>query len=235
MALSADGLKILTQEINAKKDLFIYPAGHPGPTLQSMITILAKKTAASVDINSAEQILDALSWCLEQNASELCDDIVQRFCAAPISNANYIKTVLVPLLPQLRKWAVQNKKNMDGTIRKVVVMWTEKVLGLPAANSLLSTQLTSLAKWNCQCSACVLAREFLTKHQGQSTQLHRIGAPTRKHVELNLTTHARGLATWELVRTTPQSLSVRVNCIGGAYPVAHVFASSQSLTPCVAS
>lgn len=209
MKLSAEGLQILIQEMNAKKDLFVYPAGYTGPTLQSMIAVLAKKTAASASIGSPQQILDALDWCLKQNVPELCDDIVQRCCAAPTSNKNYVKPVLVPLLPLLRKWAAQNKTDMDDTVRKIVVMWTEKILGLlPAANATLSTQLTNLAKWTCMCNPCSSARNFF-KREDKSTQLYRIGAPARKHVESQLAAHARGLATWDMIRTTPQGLSVR--------------------------
>lgn len=93
----------------------------------------------------------------------------------------------------------------------------EYVLGrTPAPNVSLSRQLTNLARWICSCHVCKQGRVFFSKSVQGSMTLERIGAPARKHVEGYLATYARSLATWDLVRTTPQSLSVRVQLYSGS-------------------
>lgn len=178
-----------------------------------MISTLAKRTTARVSIISTAAIISALDWCISIGTPELTADVVQRFTSSSQVNIQYISTVLVPLLPELQKWSAKNNRNMDLATRKILVTWIEKILGpCPAANSTLANQLNSLSRWTCSCHYCDCARAFLTKREQKSTRFDRIGAPSRKHLESFLGMHARDLATWDMVRTTPQGLIVRGHC-----------------------
>ena len=95
------------------------------------------------------------------------------------------------------------------SFQRVMAAWTDKVLGAaPTGNAGLSEQLKGLSRWTCSCTYCNTARTFLIKTSGKSTSMTRIGAPNRKHVEQQLSAYARGVATYEMIRSTPQGLMV---------------------------
>lgn len=174
-----------------------------------MINTLAKRTAARVSIVTTTAIISALDWCISIGEAELTNDIVERFTSSSQASAQYINTVLAPLLPELQKWSTKNNRDMNVATRKILVAWTKNVLGpLPATNPGLAAQLNNLTKWTCSCGYCNNARAFLTKKEEKSTQFYRIGAPSRKHLEGHLGVHARSLATWDMIRSTPQGLNV---------------------------
>ena len=73
-----------------------------------------------------------------------------------------------------------------------------------------AAQLQDLARWTrtCSCDPCTRAREALTQSTERSVRIERIGAQAKKHVESKLRAHAGLLATWTMLRTTPQGLEV---------------------------
>jgi hypothetical protein len=159
--------------------------------------------------------MTVLNLCTKLKVPELCEEMFNRIDTinAQTESETLILNVLIPLLPQLRLWASQNNRNVDSMVQKIVGTWT-KILGVaPTTDASLSNRLSVLARWTCDCQSCVNARNFLTKDASPTITLYRIGAVVRKHVEKYLTSHARGLATWDLVRSTPQSLSVGLSSL----------------------
>lgn len=222
MNISGAGLQTLIAQLREKRALFVFPADYNGPTIESMVHVLAKRAAARVNITTIAAIIAALDWCISVGAPELTVDVAERLSSPPQANEQYISTVLVPLLPVLQKWSVKNHRNMNVAIRNILVTWTEMVLGpFPAAGSTLAAQLNNLKWWTCPCRHCQNARIFLTKKDGRTTRLLSIGAASRKHLEGHLDKHARNLATWDLIHTTPQGLTVR-----GHWPMIHIMQQS---------
>ena len=210
MNLNGSGLQLVIEQLIAKRDKFVLSAGVVGPSVDAMIQTLSKRVASRITLQSPEQVIAALDWSLTIKAPQLCDEVLTHLLRPTALSSNSIEKILVPLLPKLRTWGNQNHRDINPILQKIVTIWMDNILGaVPAANPALANQLAVLSKWTCNCSPCSSARTFLTGSDQKQTTLYRIGAPSKKHVEAFLSSHARGLATCCLVRTTPQSLEVR--------------------------
>ena len=86
--------------------------------------------------------------------------------------------------------------------------WFTNVLGnKPEADC--DSVMQSISQWSCSCQYCPRVRCFLQTSLDASLQLHRIGAPTRKHIEVYLIQHARLAVTYSTIGGSPQGLMVR--------------------------
>lgn len=196
--------------MTARGEVVVSSGGYPdlAATWQAKIAELAKHAVARIDLSSDRQILDALDWSIEVNVPDLCDDVLKRALNPSVAGRRYIEDVLVPLVPKLRQWGVKHGHSMDSTLRKIVVIWKEKVLG--ASNPTIADRLNELKiKWTCYCEWCRGVRNFIVNPNETST-LEPLGFKGCKHVDTFLGLYARGLVTWSKIKSTkPHSLSVR--------------------------
>ena len=211
--MSETAVREFVEEIRNQRSRFVFPESYTGRTLDSVIAAFAGKYIKSVVPHNVGVIISVLNWCSALQLPALFGLFIEQFTHPTKLNANYIKGVLVPLLPELKLWALQH--NMLDTLApafsKIVVSWVDRVLGpSPLPNPALSLQLKNLARWSCGCTYCHITKQFLTTSPESSKSLIKIGAPNRKHVEQELAVHARGLATSTLIRQSPQGLTVSV-------------------------
>lgn len=210
--LSPTILQYLIEELSQRKERFAALA------VEDMSPILTQQFLERVDLKNRTNIIRALDLCVTAEALDLCDDVITKCLSNTVATPKYIEEILIPLLPELRTWADHHDRNMDGSVRAIVIAWLERVLGpQPAPDASVANQLTSLFKWTCECLPCVDARTFLIKGEEDSMTLDRIGMQPRRHVEGFLGLHAARLASWVMLRTKPQSLKVSGHVFVRAY------------------
>ncbi|KAL0064875.1 hypothetical protein AAF712_008128 [Marasmius tenuissimus] len=162
----------------------------------------------------ATSILAILDTCDKLGGLSALAVVLKRILA-PKMTAEYLRNALVPLLPGLCQLAQREGKAVSSepfasTIRTIMNNWVKVILGTKPSEAAAQPLLAKLQKFTCQQHNCVQVRKFLTTPNAEhSMKLDRIGAPARKHVEKELQTHAYGAATFELIRTTPQGLTIK--------------------------
>lgn len=208
MKLTDAGAKAVADELLAQRTRLVFPASYTGRTLSAVILTFAHRYATGPAPPTPQGVLDKLAWCLAVGAPALAQTVLTHLAAAEPS---YFDRVLVPLLPLLRPWCAARAQPalLPPAVQAVAGAWADRVLGpRPPRDAALAQHLSAVARWACACTHCAAVRRFLTQTAGAATSLQRIGAPSRKHVEQQLALHARGLAAWEMIRTTPQGLTV---------------------------
>ncbi|TFY70328.1 hypothetical protein EVG20_g2677, partial [Dentipellis fragilis] len=205
--LTDTALKAIVEGIREHRTRFVFPGGDTAP-LEPVLLSFAERYALQTSLQTPISIISALNWSRDIQHAELCHKIIFRVLNPPTADKNYVSNVLVPFLPEFRKWADKTRalETYASVFSNIVLLWLLKVLGpRPAADPTLTTRVKGLERWSCTCHACQRARTFLQAWQSQQTlRLERIGAPTRRHLEGYLNTHARGLATYTTITGSPQ-------------------------------
>ena len=188
-----------------------------------MIARLTDRVVAESDLESVDDILAALTWCVKNDTPASCDAIVDRLLDPGVATPRYIEQVLFPLLPKLSVWAVEHKRDVDGAIQTITGMWMKNVLG--KVDITVASQLSALAEtWTCECGTCLIARSFIANPKRAHLRVAYGGAssPQREHVEDAVAKHAYGLITVEWPpRRRPEWLYVR-----------RIFLASHSVGTC---
>ena len=222
MAIPPAGCQAIAEELSAQCHCFTFPEGYQGETLEAVIQHFSKMCVEGLPLEHQWGITDAFYWCFAIDRPELCAILVQRLTKnAYLGHNHHVKDALLPALPDLRAWGARH--NMLDVIApvfaKTMAVWTDRVLGrLPQMSTTRAAQLQDLARWTrtCSCDPCTRAREVLTQSTERSVRIERIGAQAKKHLESKLRAHAGLLATWTMLRTTPQGLEVGVAVFLGA-------------------
>ncbi|KAK1228339.1 hypothetical protein PQX77_008592 [Marasmius sp. AFHP31] len=162
----------------------------------------------------ATSILAILDTCDKLGGLSALAVVLKRVLAPKVT-PEYLRNALVPLLPGLCQLAQREGKAVSSepfasAVRTIMNNWVRVILGIKPSEAAAQPLLAKLQKFNCQQHNCVQVRKFLTAPNAEhSMKLDRIGAPARKHVEKELQTYAYGAATFELIRTTPQGLTIK--------------------------
>ncbi|TFY70329.1 hypothetical protein EVG20_g2676 [Dentipellis fragilis] len=211
--LSVPALRVIVEGTRQHRARFVFPCGDTGAaSLDLSIKSFAEQYILRLPLPAPHVIISALDWCLYIEHPELYQKIIARFLDPPKMDKAYINNLLIPLLPAFRDWAV--KINALDTFafvfQRVLLRWLQKILGPPPApNPTLASQIKELDKWTCTCHVCHSARSFLQENQAQRTlTLDSLGAPTRKHLEVFLSAHTRGLATFSTIKKKPQGSTI---------------------------
>ena len=213
MQLSAHSCQALVDELRSQQGKLTFPTGYAGRTLDSVILAFAQKYIRAFTPSYPKDVITVLDWMSSAGLTSLYLVLVERLTHSKKLTPTYISNMLIPLLPQIRTWAVQRGllDTFAYAFQRIVAAWVDNVLGSPpAANPTLAKQLQDLSGWNCTCHQCVQAKNFLTKTADPVVHLARIGAPKRRHVEQYLSAYARGIATYSTIGGSPQGLSVSV-------------------------
>lgn len=157
--------------------------------------------------------INALGFCLQLNYPQACKYVFDRLLNPSQLDVTYIKEQLAPLVPDLRGLLVKHKipltlEPFATTFRRIMLCWVETVMG-PRPHNSAASLMQYLAAWSCSCHGCAPVRTFLVARPAETLNLDRIGAPLRKHIERYLTQFASRIATFQMIRTTPQGLTVR--------------------------
>lgn len=212
MVIPHSGCQAIVEELREQWNRFAFPDGYRSPTLDSITQHFSKQFAERVPLVDHPEVVRAFDWCISVQQPGLCATLVARLTQAHyLQERDLIQEVLLPLLPDLRKWGARH--NMLDTLApvfaKTMAAWVDYVLGpRPQTSTAATAQLDSLGHWTCPCEPCMHARGFLAKGTQRTVVLQRIGAPAKKHVEAYLAVRAAALANWETVRTSPQGLEV---------------------------
>ncbi|PIL31379.1 hypothetical protein GSI_06079 [Ganoderma sinense ZZ0214-1] len=212
-------LRTMIDQVHAKRAL-LDPSG---TKVQPVLLRLLKKWALVVNVTShssysryggqyTKPAISALEYCLALHLPEVCAIITKRLLQPAKLDAEYIKNQLAPLLPDLSALLVRRKQPPSSPtfaplFRTTLLYYVEKVLG-PRPDDTLSKHLPALNKWTCNCDVCPSVRKFLTSGVTERMEWQRIGPPKRRHLEQFLSAHASSMATFTMVRTTPQGLIV---------------------------
>ncbi|KAJ8455552.1 hypothetical protein ONZ51_g12411 [Trametes cubensis] len=184
------------------------------------ISLVAPTYSASyylATVNRTKPVLEALEFCFTVQLPEGCTFVFQRLLNPPKLDSQYITTQLAPLVPDIRPFLMKHKLPLNQepfatALRAIMLYWGQKVTG-PRPSEVPQTYMNALRAWTCRCEICPAVRAFLTSKPEESMSWTRIGAPKRKHVENFLATHARAIATYDTIRSTPQGLIVKKNQI----------------------
>ncbi|PIL31358.1 hypothetical protein GSI_06057 [Ganoderma sinense ZZ0214-1] len=213
-------LRAIMEEVHAKRALL-----DPSDTkVQPVLLRLLKKWVSIVNLTSTtygtsyygqqspKPAIPVLEFCLTLRLPEVCTIVTKRLLHPARLDAEYIKNQLAPLLPDLSALLGRQKQPLSSPtfvplFSTIMLYYTEKVLG-PRPADTLSKHVQALNRWTCSCELCPSVRRFLTSEATERREWQRIGAPKRRHVEQFLNLHARSLATYTLIRTTPQGLTV---------------------------
>ena len=214
LALPGTVVRDFLEEIQAHVGSVTFPEGYAGPTLQTASAVLAKKYASVTAINTTAAVMSAMQYCLQIQAMEACTILIRRVVDAKSLTTQYISTVLVPFIPELRRLALQYKM-LDGfapLFQSIMLAWIEKVLGPKPKDDTL-VLLSRLGSWACKCTHCSSVRHFLGSSPNRELRLDRIGAPSRKHVEAFIHLYAKSACTYQTISRSPQGLQVCIeNC-----------------------
>ena len=213
MQLSANSCQALVDELRSQQDKFTFPDGYTGRTLHSVVLAFAQKYIQTFTPQYVRDVVSMLDWISSAQLTPLYCVFIEHLTHSTKLTPTYISNMLVPLLPQIRTWAVQRGllDTFAYAFQRIVATWVDKALGPPPTpNPTLATQLKDLSKWTCSCHECVQAKNSLTKSAEAAVHLDRIGAPKRRHVEQYLSAYARGIATYSTIGGSPQGLRVSI-------------------------
>ncbi|KAI0080855.1 hypothetical protein K474DRAFT_1636833 [Panus rudis PR-1116 ss-1] len=208
--ITSDVLRIVAEGLHAARNAPLLPVGWNGPGIPAAVTAVAKQFATLAPLSSSSTILRALEFCIKVDAIEACSLLMTRAIDVNKLRANYVETILVPLLPDLRGFAEKHGK-LDlfaPVFQAVLLAWMDRVLGPPPTMD-FSAAKNVLKRWSCTCTHCVSARAFILESPERNRSFQRIGAPSRKHLEGYLSSYAPSFATHEMIRSTPQGLTIK--------------------------
>ncbi|RDX51144.1 hypothetical protein OH76DRAFT_1401917 [Lentinus brumalis] len=222
IALDNTLLRTLVQELHTRRAV-LDPAGQ---NIQTVITRLLKRWASTITLASptygayygaahagrSKPTIDALEFCFSVNTPDACTFILTRLLNPPKLDGKYVQEQLAPLVPELRAFLVKHRQPLTSpafapVFRSIMQLWVQKVMGTRPPDT-ASAYIQHLQKWGCNCDVCKAVRHFLTSSPNEAQTWARIGAPKRKHVETFLQTYARTIATWAMIRSVPQGLTV---------------------------
>ncbi|KAI1793098.1 hypothetical protein LXA43DRAFT_1127543, partial [Ganoderma leucocontextum] len=212
-------LRAIMDELHAKRALLDPSGTKVHPVLfrllkkwVSIVNLTAYSPSSYYGGQSTKPAIPVLEYCLTLGLPEVCVIVTKRLLHPAKLDAEYIKNQLAPLLPDLSTLLVRQKVPLSSPtfaplFRTIMLYFAEKVLG-PRPPDTASKHLQALSRWTCTCDVCPAVRKFLTSEANERREWGRIGAPKRRHVEQFLNLHARSLATYTTIRTTPQGLTV---------------------------
>ncbi|KAH9849223.1 hypothetical protein C2E23DRAFT_888412 [Lenzites betulinus] len=184
--------------------------------------------------------IDALEFCLALGLPDACNVVIGRILNPPKLDDHYIKEQLAPLVPDIRAVLIKYKQPLTSepfatVFRKTILYWVLKVMGSRPPD-VSASLLANLKAWMCKCNICVGVRAFLNEKSAEIRSWERIGAPSRKHVEIYLSRYARQIATYDTIRSSPQGITVvKTKAIMGPAKWAHAQAEGQKLLKSIAS
>lgn len=158
--------------------------------------------------------LELLRLCLTTGNRASTSLVFRRLLDPSFHKPEYIENVLVPFLPELRQFLINNRVSLaeepfSAVFKSIIMLWASKVLG-SKPNQATDTLIAKMRGHPCKCLYCTQAFNFLTTSVDKTCRLERIGAPKRKHLEQELSRHAHGAATWVMIPGSPQGLTVSV-------------------------
>lgn len=212
LALSETSLRALVDELRGQKARFTFPEGYAGRTPDAVLSSLVQRFIAASVPHSAAVLAATLDWLLTLGVPAFWQSAVVHYAAPRHANAQFTHTASW-LAPALRQWGVAHGvlEQLGPAFQALMKTWRKHVLGTgpaPHVDTKLMARVQGLAKWTCTCGYCKPAKTFLTSNPQKVMELHRIGAPNRRHVEGYLSSYASDIASYVVVRTTPQGLRV---------------------------
>ncbi|KAL1695544.1 hypothetical protein GGG16DRAFT_121735 [Schizophyllum commune] len=171
-----------------------------------------RQTAPNPAQDNQNRAIALLKLCLSTGRKDLCTSVFARLFDESLVTSEYVQNVLVPFIPQLRQFLINNKKPpftepFGVVFAEIVALWAKHVLGPKPAES-TTLALPGPKKHSCRCQFCEDVFGFLEKSEGKARKFERIGAPKRKHLESELGKFARGIAQWSVINSSPQGLLV---------------------------
>ncbi|KAL0573815.1 hypothetical protein V5O48_008123 [Marasmius crinis-equi] len=176
--------------------------------------------------NQSAGILTILDTCIKLRGTAALAIVVKCVLEHNLT-ADYLKSTLVPLIPglcQLAQWQGMSvsAEPFAWSVQTIMDNWAKTILGPKPNKAAAAPLLAKLKKYTCTQDNCVKVQKFLA----------------RKHVKKEIQTHAFGAATFELIRTTPQGLTIKKHDMlqaiwGPTYPTFMNKMGVQTNTPTV--
>ncbi|KAA1473722.1 hypothetical protein DENSPDRAFT_291262 [Dentipellis sp. KUC8613] len=204
-------LQIIVEGLHKYRTRIVFSINDAEASFNLAIKSFAEKYVSETRLDDAPYIAEVLNWCSDVQQEELAQIVIPRFLNPPTINESYITKILIPLLPEFRKWAVKVNQldSLAWVFPKIVLPWQEKVLGPPPAhNAALAKRMQGLQQWSCICGDCRKVQAFLKSDPQCALSLDRIGAVRRKHLEKYMSELDKKLVTYTTITTSPQGLKV---------------------------
>lgn len=161
-----------------------------------------------------EEWKEDLAFCLEVGGTRGLQLVLEQIVELNSRRASQITTSLVPILEELLILAKKNGYSpasgmFASTIKKIIEVYMNKVLGPVPSTADESTLKTRLSRYKCLCCECGQVKVFLRSPAQQSLRLERVGVHKRKHVESELYNIFGSLITCStLNHRSPQGIEV---------------------------
>ncbi len=157
--------------------------------------------------------IDALGFCLQLKLPQACKYVFDQLLNPSQLDEKYIKEQLAPLVPDLRALLLKHNQALTlepfaTAFRRIMLYWVQIVMG-PRPHNTAAPFMRDLTAWFCGCHGCSRVRTLLVARPAESLHMDRIGAQLRKHLEGYLAQFASRVATFQMIKTTPQGLTVR--------------------------
>jgi hypothetical protein len=93
------------------------------PTVQAMAIKLLGHHFTKPNLEQPSEVMMALNLCTKLQVAELSNNLFSSF---KFSSHFFVQDVLIPSLPQLRQWALQNNRDVDNLVRRIFTNGLEK-------------------------------------------------------------------------------------------------------------
>jgi hypothetical protein len=211
--------KELIIQLQQRKGRIHFPPGSTSSiesTIKELVDVFVKH--APFQKNQPAPFVELVELCCEFGCVDATSKLFARLFSGDGNTVSvqYINSLMVPLIPAIKDMLVRHRipytsKPFDGALRFIMLAFANKILGEkpPEPTSLI----TSAKRNTCTCHECSQVRTFLIgASELRTLHLQRIGAPKRRHVEKQIDTFiGPSVATYTMIGTTPQGLSVSSN------------------------
>ncbi len=158
-------------------------------------------------------ILDALDFCAGLGVPGACCDIVSRVLPQTTGQQGDVCSLLFGLIPGVKSLLAKHgytitSPDYSRIFQIAMVFWVGKVLGRPPAPDSGKAQLKRMELWTCKCDHCTQVLNFLRNEGERSKTWAGIGYKVKQHLEKELKNWCRGVASWEVVSSSPQGIKV---------------------------
>ena len=172
--------------------------------IDQLVGTYARRALAST-INEAQEVFDNL---LHVKAYV---PICEFFQWSIFTQSRNAATIIEALCPSIRSHIDRYGVNVLGPLcQQIFIHWINVVLG-PTPDPTFADIITPLARWTCTCDGCRQVKKFLKQSATRTITFERIGAPTRRHIEIETWRYMMLAARCQTIKTSPQGLIVSLD------------------------
>ncbi|TCD65287.1 hypothetical protein EIP91_002849 [Steccherinum ochraceum] len=225
-AMSATTARVFIEELTSAtgpSSRLNLPDGYTGPTSSTVQRTVMQRYIRDVKLSTTRGIVSAIKFCVQWRTlyPDTISAVLQRLTAPTVLIPQYISSVLVPAIPDLRALALQHGL-LDAfapTLQAIIFQWMQNCfLSKPVQD--VCERIPSVLAALCKCEKCNWLHNFLVVDTQQPVlTLAGIGAPAKRHLEAELERCAsgKGLCSWALYKNRGLTQGIQASPYIGPY------------------